>query len=51
MPDVKSASRVMAILELVSTHPQGLTLSEICEKIGNFFFYQANHYESLLPQG
>ncbi|CAB4604226.1 unannotated protein [freshwater metagenome] len=34
MPDVKSASRVMAILELVSTHPQGLTLSEICEKIG-----------------
>lgn len=34
MPDVKSASRVMAVLELVSIHPQGLTLSEICEKIG-----------------
>lgn len=34
MPGVKSASRVMAILELVSTHPQGLTLSEICEKVG-----------------
>ena len=34
MPDVKSASRVMAILELVSAHPHGLTLSEICEKIG-----------------
>jgi DNA-binding IclR family transcriptional regulator len=34
MPDVKSASRVMAILELASTHPQGLTLSEFCEKLG-----------------
>jgi len=32
--DVKSASRVMDILELVSTHPQGLTLSEICDKVG-----------------
>ena len=34
MADVKSASRVMDILELVSTHPQGLTLSEICDKVG-----------------
>ena len=34
MPDVKSASRVMAILELVSKYPHGLSLSEICEKIG-----------------
>ena len=34
MADVKSASRVMDILELVSAHPQGLTLSEICDKVG-----------------
>lgn len=50
MPDVKSASRVMAILELVSIYPQGLTLSEICEKI-NMPKSSTHELLSVLEQG